>query len=159
MDFEQKKKNHLKARIIARNRAGKRGNEIYAELIEIFRPLVGTKILKVDGGFLQKVAKLLPEFPYSRGLQIYRHSSDYSLAWCSKACEQIEGAECCTYEEVTVYIGSLKGTTLESLQDAPDFREDFQAAHVEHLRKVYDDAKKAADDARSALFPFGENDR
>ncbi len=137
-------------------------NKLFDELAGFFRRLVGQKILKVDGTLLQKHANLLPELPCDHPrLHVYRRSSDYSLAWVVKACEQIGDSHGCVYEEVTVDVGSLNGQTLESVradEDFGPFREDFSVAEVEEKRRVFVQKRKEFERARSDLYPFGEHD-
>ncbi len=156
----------LKARIIARNRANEVANEVYRELVEIFRPLVGEKVLKADGQFLAKIAKLLPDWNarYDTAsdkstVQVYRYSSDYSVVFVVKTC-QSNGEGGCAYEECSVYVADLNGTSVgEKISDPPNARTDFTVDEVLRLRANYAVKKVAADNALSALFPFGENDR
>src|SRR5581483_4429100 len=98
----------LKAKVKAVNAAHKHAIVLHQALTEVFRPLVGQQVLKATGDLLQKVEKLLPPNLTQVGLfglHVYRHRSDYSLAWTVKTCEQIEGAGSCLYYEHTVYVG------------------------------------------------------
>ena len=150
--------NTLKARVKAVNAANDYANKLYPQLVAIFEPLVGEQVLKADGTLLAKYQKLLPDFPSSNGLHVYKHSSDYSLAWCVKTCEQVEDHCTCVYHEVTVYIGSLSGKTLKEIDRPFEGKTDYTVADVQAARERYKEAKKAADEAKSALFPFGEYD-
>ena len=49
----------LAARVKAVNAAHACANELHRTLIDIFRPLVGVKLFKVDGSFLAKYLPLL----------------------------------------------------------------------------------------------------
>ena len=150
--------NILKARVKARNAAHQYGNKIYAELVEIFCPLLGQKILKADGQLLAKIDKLLPDFPGEPAIHVYRHSSDYTLTWCVKVCEMIEGEDSCVYEEATVYVGDLGGDTLKGIFDPPDFRDDYTVEEIQEKRRIFEAKRKAFENARSDLYPFGEYD-
>ena len=148
----------LKARVAAVNRGNDYANKLYRELTNIFRPLVGQKILKADGTLLAKYQPLLPHFPSTPQLHVYRHTSEYSLAWSVKTCESLP-PHSCMYHTATVYIGDLSGDKLEKLSVNPfEGRTDFTAAEIESKRADYEAAKRIADNARNALWPFGEND-
>lgn len=149
----------LAARVKAVNAAHACANELHRTLIDIFRPLVGVKLFKVDGSFLAKYLPLLPEFPNRHDLMVYRHRSDYSLAWTVKTCEQVVGASHCLYYETTIYVGEVSGVTLKNVNDPCDMKTDYTAADIAAKREAYKAAKKVADDALSALNPFGEYDR
>ena len=149
----------LAARVKAVNAAHACANEFRKILTDIFRPLVGVKLFKVDGSILAKYVPLLPEFPNRHDLMVYRHRSDYSLAWTVKTCEQVVGASHCLYYETTIYVGEVSGVTLKNVNDPCDMKTDYTAADIAAKRETYKVAKKVADDALSALYPFGEYDR
>jgi hypothetical protein len=149
----------MAARVKARNNANAEANRLYEVLAAIFAPLVGQKILKVDGQLLAKYAGLLPEFPSTNTLHVYRHSSDYSLAWCAKTCEFIPPHGCC-YEEAMVYVADLSGTSLaETLCGNPEYRTDYTVEELVELRRIFKEKEKEFQTARSNLHPFGEHDR
>ena len=148
----------LTCKVGAINRANAYGKELYALLTPIFAPLVGKQILKVDGSLLAKYAALVPKFDYSHALHVYRHTSDYSLAWTVKTCEPLPPTSC-MYHEAVVYIGDLSGQTLEKLSIHPfDLRSDYTVEEILLKRLDFEKAKKVLDEARSALYPFGEYD-
>ena len=105
--------NRLAARVKAVNAANRMAGEVYDKLAAIFAPYVGCKIEKADGGLLAKVAKALPEFPYSNGLHVYKYASNYSLVWMVKACEVCDGIAC--YHEAGVYVGEMRDGVLLKL--------------------------------------------
>ena len=148
----------LRTRIVAVNRANDYGNKLYRELTNIFRPLVGQKILKADGQLLAKYQPLLPHFPNTPQLHVYRHTSEYSLAWSVKTCEFMP-PHSCMYHTVTVYVGDLRGDKLEKLSvNSFEGRTDFTAEEILTKRADYEAAKRIADNARNSLWPFGEED-
>lgn len=149
------------AKVNAVNRANKYANYIYPLLREVFAPLVGQQVVKVNGDLLAKFEKLvsLHTPKNSGGLQVYRHRSDYSLAWVVKTCEMIQGTHSCVYHEVVVYIGNLRGQILTELCTPFQGRTDYTVSEVEENRKAYEAAKKAANEAQSKLWPFDEYDR
>jgi hypothetical protein len=149
----------LTAKVAAVNRANEYAARLYAALVEKFAPLVGQKILKVDGTLLAKYEGLVPVLPCSPDLHVYRHSSDYSLAWTVKTCEFMP-PHSCMYHEVTVYVGDLRGATLEKMTVHPfTGRTDFSVEEITGKRLAYESAKKVADELRNDLYPFGEEDR
>ena len=148
----------LESRVKAVNRAGEYANTLHSSLVEKFRPLLGLKIVKADGSLLAKYAHLVKDLPHKAELTVYRHHSVYSLAWTVKTCESIEDCGC-VYHEVTVYVGNLRGDTLTELSEPQNYRTDYTAEEVEAKREAYRKAKEVAENALSALYPFGEFDR
>lgn len=146
----------LTAKVAAVNRANEYATRLYAALVEQFAPLVGQKILKADGTLLAKYAGLVPNLPCTPDLHVYRHSSDYSLAWTVKTCEFMP-PNGCMYHEVTVYVGDLRGQTLEKMAIHPFAgRTDFSVEEITGKRAAYESAKRVADELRNDLYPFGE---
>jgi len=148
----------LTAKVAAVNRANEYAARLYAALVEKFGPLVGQKILKADGTLLAKYAGLVPDLPCSPDLHVYRHSSDYSLAWTVKT--WIGLSHSCMYHEVTVYVGDLRGATLDKMTVHPfTGRTDYSVEEITAKRLSAESAKRVADELRSDLYPFGEEDR
>lgn len=148
----------LVARVNAVNKANAYGMELHTQLTAIFAPFVGTKIEKVDGTLLAKVKNLLPPFPSTPALHVYRQTSNYSLVYVVKTCELIP-PHGCIYADTSVYIGEMDVSTLVKLSDKPVFRTDYTVEEVQANRAAYEAAKKLASEAESKLFPFGEVDR
>jgi hypothetical protein len=155
-------KTALEAKVVAVNGANAHAMKIYPQLRDIFEPLVGCQIDKKDGGFLQSVAKLMPEFPYTTALHVYRSHSDYSLMWVVKTCEMYRSSrndcQLATYYEASVYVGHMRNRVLEKFFDPPTLQSSYTVGDVLKAREKYREAKRIADEARSALDPFGEND-
>lgn len=149
----------LEARVLAVNNANREAMRLYPILRAIFEPLVGQKLLKADGSFLAKIAKQLPIFSKTPKLSVYWHRE--SLAWGVKACQTYmdpswnEGTMA-TYYEAQVNVGFLRQGILESIHDPEELRTDYTVEGVKQARKSYEIIKKAANDAYSALAPFGE---
>lgn len=154
----------LDAKVKAVNLANQRGIELYKKLVEIFRPLIGKQVLKANDTLMKKYTDLLPKWPYlalETNVTIYRYSSAYSLVWVVKACisDNPTGPGIAHYAEASVYIGSIRDGVLVEISSPFEARTDYNAADVEAAREKYRIAKKASDDAFSALHPFGEYDR
>lgn len=154
----------LQGRVKAVNRANDYANKLYVALRAIFEPLVGQQVTKKDGTLLAKIQKLMPELPSTHNLHVYRYSSEYSLVWVVKTSEPDDGSDgsgphTVTYHETSVYVADLKSGVVGRIYDPPNFRTDYKLEDVLALRAKYEQAKKLADDARSALHPFGEYDR
>jgi len=153
------KRNLLKARVKARNAVNAYAISFYAIMAEIFKPFIGEKVETVNGDILAKIAKLLPSPPSDEGLTIWRHRGAYALAWGVQVREPVPDHEVWTYEKEIVHIGRVDDQILTSLESPFDARTDYKVSEVEKLRAAYEKAKRDADKARSALFPFGERDR
>jgi len=155
----------LEARVRGVNKAHDYANQLYSQLRAVFEPFVGQQIFKVDGTLLAKVKKLVDalNLPCTVSLHVYRHVSDYSLAYTVKTCEVVptEPGNYGTayYYEITVYVGEIKGKILTKINKAPNFNTKNRASDVVEARERYKEAKKLADEAHSALYLFGEYDR
>lgn len=147
----------LAARVKGVNRAHDYANKLYARLVPTFKPMVGTKIFKVDGTLLQKIKEQLPELPCTPGLHVHKNSSDYSLSFSVRTSEDVNGLA--YYHSVSVYIGDVRNGVLEKIANPHEFRTDFTVEEIAEKRTKYNLAKQAYDNAKSALFPFGEYDR
>lgn len=147
----------LACRVVAANNAYKYANTLYDFLVEKFFPLVGKKILKADGQLLAKYEVELPP-PMSRvTFTAYRISSHLSLGWKVSACAFMP-PNGCMYHSASVYIGDLDGTILTSISPHPTYRIDYTVGEIIALRKTYKTLQNLADNAKSALYPFGESD-
>lgn len=152
----------LEARVKAVNKANKYATEIFPILQEFFRQYVGQKVEKADGQLLAKIVDKMPKFANGQGLRVYKYSSNYSLAWtvvASENCEFNGAYHSCVYHETTVYVGDLEESILKGLSNPFSAKYDYSVDEVVKLREKYQIAKKAASEAESALWPFGEYDR
>lgn len=147
----------LAARVRAVNRAHAYAAKLYPQLAEPFRPLVGQKIMKAGGTLMAKYAAMLPKLPYGQGLQVTPHHTDYSLSWTVKTWESVDGGG--YYYDIGVYIGNLRNGVLTELCKPFEGRTDYDPLEVHAARERYKEAKRLADEAHSALWPFGEYDR
>ena len=147
----------LAAKVKATNKANQTAIELYPKLVAVFRPLIGQKIVKIDGSLLTKIADLLPPLPNDHDLRVYRNRSEYTLSWIVNASEQVNDHSC-TYAEIGLYIGDLNGNVLTKIYDEPQLRANYTVTEVEAQRAAYWSAQKVADAAKSALHPFGEYD-
>ena len=155
-------KEALNAKIVAVNRVNAEANRLHTLLTEAFAPYVSEKILKADGSLLAKYSNLhivLSRLPNSNSLRVFRHLSDYSLAWTVKACESLPLSGGCIYHEQTIYIADLRGQYLEKLSayHGP-LRTDFTADEIVGRREIYSAAKEWASKCLGELAPFGEYD-
>ncbi len=147
----------LAARVKAVNRANEYAGVLYQKLVEVFQPLVGQPVLKADGQLFKKI--VLPELANKNSLSVYRLDSKYSLAWVVKTCEYIEVSNSCVYHDTTVYVGSIDGNVLTGILSPPNEYPAYTVEQVVAARNYYKDLKKIADEAKDALYPFGEYDR
>jgi hypothetical protein len=148
----------LETRVKGVNKANAFANELWPRLVAVFAPFVGQKIEKVDGPLLAKIQKLVDALNLPNGdIHVYRHVSNYSLAYTVKTCECTNGIA--HYFEQTLYIGKMNNGVLVELKELEPFKTDYTAENVLKAREAYKVAKEAADKAQSALYPFGEYDR
>lgn len=143
----------LALHVKAVNRANAEANRIAPILRAIFTPLVGEKIEKADGSLTLKVKKLVPEFPNLHNLRVTRSSSTYSMSWCVYASEN-DGVGHASHA-VTVYVGNLNGSVLESLQSEwVPLRTDYTVDEIQGSYEVAKKLKKEFEVAAGACFPF-----
>lgn len=149
----------LEARVKAVNKANGYAKMIYPKLSAMFKKFLGTKIEKADGSLTVKVKKELPELPEVPGVSTFRDRSQYSLLWTVSACENSEHST--LYHKTSVYIGEMKDGVLTKLTEyfCENLRTDYTVEDILAKREAYKAAKKIADAAESALFPFGDYDR
>jgi len=153
----------LAAKIEAVNIAHVYAMQLWKELTEFFRPYVGTAVETKGGPLMAKIQAKLPIFANTHKLMVYRHVSNYSLAWTVKACvpyHSEHGGDIAVYHEITVYIGDLQGQTLtklcESYQEPPALRSDYTVEEVLANKAAAKKAKAAYEAARDKCYPFGE---
>ena len=158
----------LEARVAAVNMANAYSNELWEKLHNAFEPLVGTKILKADGSFTAKVKEMVDrlEIHSDNVVHVYRGHSEYSLYFTVRSCQGSKSGRVgddynhSNSHETSVYIGNLNGQILKDVgYDCPNNLTNHTVENVKSLRERHAIAKKAASDAESALFPFGEYDR
>lgn len=150
--------NALEAKVMAANSCRDFANRLFPRMKNLFEPFIGQQIFKMDGPLMAKFQKLVDtlDLPNTVDLQVYRHVSDYSLAWTVKSCAHTNGHA--YYDYVTVYVGDVEQRVLKAMCTAPEFRTDYTAEKVREARKRVEKAKKELSDANGELFPFGEYD-
>jgi hypothetical protein len=168
----------LNAKVRAYNKVNARAMELQPELLAMFRPFVGKKIL-TNSGFVAKLRPLIDalrerEQQPGRGrFQFWTGSTSYTLTFTLKAWESYNGEQYGgAYAEATLYVGELgrAGAThgghcdvardcLASLNEEPlALRTDYSAEQVRALRKAAQEAEEKAREAEHALSPFGKYD-
>jgi hypothetical protein len=147
------------------NKANAYANELFPRLKEAFAPFVGKPIKTKAGAATAKVSAMVEKLnlPNNNGLQVYKHLTDYYAYFYVKTCvtyEGIDGGYGCFYYEVGVPIGPVDHGILTALESRPfSCKADYKASDIEAARVKFKEAEKLADEAKSALHPFGEFDR
>ncbi len=145
----------VSAKVNAVNKANAYANDIHGQLVEAFQPFVGTKVLKADGTLTAKVEKMLPAFPHTSALSVYRNRSDYTLTYVVKVCEPIGDGGSCLYHEVSVYVGDVRDGVLTAVAEpVNDRRTNYTVENASLAMEMVRVAEKALSDAKSALYPF-----
>lgn len=156
-------RNRLEARVKAQNTANAIAMKVFDALVDVFAEFEGKKVLKADGSLLKKVDDLvkaaMPQLPDDRRINVYRNSSNYTISYTVNCCEMVPDTCTCVYQDATVYIADLSGQKIEKLYDKDYRPTDYDADDIERKRLDYKEKKRIADEALSALFPFGEYDR
>lgn len=144
----------LKAYIVATNKANQYANELYEQLAPIFTPLVGLKIEKVNGSLLEKYKTLLPQFPNTPSFRIFRHFSEYNLAWNVEVMEKGNNS----WETATdiLYLADIKNHVLTRLYEHPQLRTNYTYEEIQHKQEIYKQLKKDLQQAKQDLYPFPE---
>lgn len=163
----------LQARVIARNRAGEVANQLYPKLIDIFKEYIGKKVVKANGGLLQKICNKLPDFPrelvrnpttvvftetywreYSRNEILFKVNVSSVNVSAVNVLAYDNSSKVCN-EEVSIYICGLFDGFITHWGGPPNFRTDYNLDEVKSLREEWRVAKQKADDAEKACWPFG----
>lgn len=147
----------LEAQVKAVNEANAYAEKLSKTMRDAFAKFVGQKIFTVNGKLMKKCTVVLPCHASNININVYFHHSAYSLTWCVKTCEQVVGTEGCLYHSVTVYVGDIDNCVLTELCEPFTGRSDYTVGEILRKREVYFAAEKVYCDARSDLFPFGEN--
>lgn len=147
-------RSELAAKVRAVNAAHAEANRIFPILQEFFKPYVGQQVLLQGGGLLKKIKNKLPKF---ENLHVFMDSNTrYSLKWEVKACEHVQGEQHVVYHSVTIYVGNIDGLILKDVYPEFSAKDDYTVEEIEAARLEYKRLKELADNAKSALAPFGE---
>lgn len=150
-------KTQLQAKIEARNIVNAEHNRLLPLMRAAFAPLVGKKVLKVDGTLLGTLKDVVPACSPAI-LNSYKLNSNYSLAFVVRACVSDVG-NVCAYDEATIYVGNLDGQNLASLIEPQPLPVGYTEAQVLAARAELREAQEALRKAESKLASFGEYDR
>ena len=154
-----KHKSKLAARVAAVNKAHAYAKELHPKLAAVFAPFVGCKVTKI-GRLVAKAEAAVKalDLPYSGGLNVSRNPSTYTISYNVQACESFDWIA--YYHDVGVYVGELKGDTLDKLMPLNGtYRSDYTELEITSKRAEFKAIEKQYEAAKSALFPFGEYDR
>jgi hypothetical protein len=150
---------HLAAKVAGQNKVNAIANEYEKQLIEAFRPFVGTKIL-THNGLAARVKPHIPE-PKANGasLRSYRASSTYSLYYELDVSESVGDYGCC-YCKATAYVGELNGYNLAKVLDPQKPRRtDYTVKEIKAKRQALREARDKMRAIESDLGNFGEYDQ
>lgn len=151
----------LETRVRMVNNTHKYGNDLYYILIKAFKPFIGKKIIKKAGGLIQKAQQIINSInsPYNGPTQVYKNpNNNYSLSFIVKTCETLN--ERTFYYEICIYIGNVENEILKDMDyPFPDLKVNYKAESVIEDRRICKELQEKADNAKSALFPFGMYDR
>lgn len=146
----------LNAKVMAVNAAHKAVNAWRPKLIEFFKQYVGQKIFKADGWLVSRIELKVPKLDGIQFVSCYFDSSRYSLRYVAKSC--VGYGHTCVYYEATMWIGDMEDGFLKKVYDFEPVKDDYTVEGAVANIKAVEAAKKALDEANSALQPFQEND-
>jgi hypothetical protein len=159
--YEIKMLNRLTARVAARNQVNALLNLWHPKIQEVLKKWIGQKVSLVTGG---KPAKLKAELdalglPSDWRCQIIISFDRYSAKVHYKVSVSIMG-EGDQNAEAMVYLGNMtNGLILTDLSyEFVPYRVDYTVTAVQDALAKVKDAEKALDQAKGALYPFGEHD-
>lgn len=147
----------LEARVRAVNKANKYAMELSKVFAERFAPLVGCKILTVNGDILNKYVNLVA-FLAEEDRTFYRYRSNLTLAFTVKARESVD-ENTFVYHETTITVGELEGGVLKAISPPFIGITSYTYSEIRLRRENYKVAQKLADTLKNDLYPFGETDR
>lgn len=144
----------LTAQVNAENKVNTLVNRVAPTLLARFQPLVGLQLYKVDGSPMKKYADILNNIEGA-----WRDGrSTYSLCYEFKADVQDHRGHS-VYAKHMLYVGSLQNGILADIDNLTKFtplRTNYTVDEVIAHREEYARLKRLADNAHSALYPFGE---
>ena len=91
-------------------------------------------------------------------VSVFRRSGDYTVCFEVKVCVPVEDGHTCVYESYFVYVADLCNGNCGKIMDREQRRVDYTVEEIIRLRAKAKAAKAAYESAKSALYPFGEND-
>lgn len=150
----------LSATVEATNLANRFAIQIRPTLIEFYAQYLNKKVVKADGSLIKKIY----DHKFSHmGFNLYRIHSQYSIDYEVKV-DVHYSSSCVVYRSTTVHVGTLDRDTgvlvkIADLIDVPKLRTNYTVEEVLQKREVLRKAQNVLDEAKSALFPFGEYDR
>jgi len=164
----KRENNATAAHVAAYNLAGALANQLQTSLTHAFRPLVGKKVLKVDGDLTEQANKIfkavaiVPENAYvhlSRGGSYLCFIVRVTCGWgldSSVPVERWQAREGQKYAETGFGVGTIKENILvecEQKQERPH-RTDYTEAEVRAARERVHAATEAKREAEHDLCPF-----
>lgn len=147
----------LEAKVNAVNECRRHVGSIFYDVKEAWKPLVGQKVVKVDGTLTKLAKKATPKLPNDAGygIQSWLNVSGTSVWVVIKSCVK-EGKETCTYAKVSFPLAQIENGILVSLAetvDEPDMMvlKDVQTTIrlIENLNSQVDNLKKKLYDLES----------
>ena len=141
----------LRAKVDAVNIANEYAMKLKTHLDEIFRPLVGEKIYKVDGRFVQKYKDIVT-FPPDNRVKVSCRYSDYFLGWNVSVMSQF--FDSVAYHDVCVYVGKIEGQFLTELYPAENFRHDYTFEEVSEKKKYIEELEEKIRNAKNEMRDF-----
>ena len=106
-------KNYSQANVSAVNKANAIANTYQPQLISIFSPLVGQKIVKENGELMKKVKALIPNLPNTTSERVYLNLRKYNLSFTVSTCVNDDNIS--IYHTVDLYIGHVSDGILVSV--------------------------------------------
>jgi len=139
----------LEAMVKATNNANAYAERLALAMRDAFAKFVGQQVLKVDGKLMKKCEVPMPD--HAPAGNTYFLSSDYSLVWVVKTCENIEGADSCVYFDTSVYVGDIDNRVLTELCTPFTGRSDYTVEEVLRKRAALEKAYQVHQAAKSDL--------
>lgn len=144
--------NALEAKVDAANRCRVYANMLFPKLVQYFLPLIGKKVVKMNGDVLEKHANQIMQM-HDGTLQVVQNSS---FCWTVTATTANDKKQT-HYQHVLFYVGSVdEDGILETVNEFQPFQTNYTVEMVEKLRTEFLETRKHLDQIRTKLLPFGE---
>ena len=148
-------KNYSQANVSAVNKANAIANTYQPQLISIFSPLVGQKIVKENGELMKKVKALIPNLPNTTSERVYLNLRKYNLSFTVSTCVNDDNIS--IYHTVDLYIGHVSDGILVSVctsENLNDYCANWTLAKITNIQTNVRLLEKELNNCKALLGPF-----
>ena len=156
MEISQLERDNTK--VAAVNLAYSTANRVYDELASVFRPLVGTKIVKwKDRKLKEEVKELVPDIVNeSCMIEVFVSHKEYNLFELNYLVRAWPSSTLRICHSTIVCIGHIEGAVLKEIHEQHEIlRTDYTIEEVSRWREIYWRSKEEYFEAKKWIETFG----